>query len=62
VGEVLLAASDEAWNAARSSPGAGVVEDGGLTQVEPGTETVVAVPPARRTDRPAWLRELERMA
>jgi peptidyl-tRNA hydrolase len=35
-------AGDETWAALRAAPGAVVVADAGLTQVEPGTETVVA--------------------
>jgi peptidyl-tRNA hydrolase len=33
------------WAALRESPGSVVVTDAGLTQVEPGTETVIAFPP-----------------
>jgi peptidyl-tRNA hydrolase len=39
-------AGDEQWERLRSEPGAVVVTDAGLTQVEAGTETVIALPPA----------------
>jgi peptidyl-tRNA hydrolase len=35
----------EEWARLRSAPGAVVVRDAGLTQVEAGTETVIALPP-----------------
>jgi peptidyl-tRNA hydrolase len=44
-GEVRLAADEPQWQRARGAPGAVVVEDAGLTQVEAGTETVIALPP-----------------
>ena len=36
---------DEEWERLRAAPGAIVVRDAGLTQVEAGTETVIALPP-----------------
>jgi peptidyl-tRNA hydrolase len=37
---------DATWDRLRREPGAVVVTDAGLTQVEAGTETVIALPPA----------------
>ena len=36
---------DEAWERLKADPRAVVVQDAGLTQVEAGTETVIALPP-----------------
>jgi peptidyl-tRNA hydrolase len=36
---------DAEWRRLRADPAAVVVSDAGLTQVEPGTETVIALPP-----------------
>jgi peptidyl-tRNA hydrolase len=58
-GEVLIAQDDEDWRTLRAQPDAEVVADGGLTQVEPGTETVIGLAPAPRAERPALVRELE---
>jgi peptidyl-tRNA hydrolase len=41
----LREVDDAEWAALRGSPDAVVVADAGLTQVEPGTETVIALPP-----------------
>jgi peptidyl-tRNA hydrolase len=41
----LREVDDAEWAALRQSPDAVVVADAGLTQVEPGTETVIALPP-----------------
>lgn len=49
-GEAVLA-SDEQWEELKRDPGSVVVRDGGLTQVEPGTETVIALAPAPRRER-----------
>jgi peptidyl-tRNA hydrolase len=46
------------WAALRESPLSVVVADAGLTQVEPGTETVIAVAPV--PDPPAALQGLPR--
>jgi peptidyl-tRNA hydrolase len=46
------------WAALRESPDTVVVADAGLTQVEPGTETVIAVAPL--ADPPPLARELPR--
>ena len=43
-GEVRSAAGGD-WERLRAAPGAVVVSDAGLTQVEAGTETVIALPP-----------------
>jgi peptidyl-tRNA hydrolase len=58
----VLLAPPEKWDELRALPGAAVIEDGGLTQVEPGTETVVGLPPAQRAAWPAAVRDLERVA
>lgn len=44
-GRVCAAAGDEDWERVKRAPGAVVVADAGHTQVAPGTETVVALPP-----------------
>jgi peptidyl-tRNA hydrolase len=44
------------WAALRESPDSVVVTDAGLTQVEPGTETVIALPPLE--DPPPHARDL----
>src|SRR4051812_32737440 len=44
-GAVRLAESADAWERLRRERGAVVVRDAGLTQVEAGTETVIALPP-----------------
>ena len=36
---------DDEWDRLRAAPGAVVVRDAGLTQVEAGTETVIVLPP-----------------
>jgi peptidyl-tRNA hydrolase len=41
----LREADGEEWAGLRESPDAVVVADAGLTQVQPGTETVIALPP-----------------
>jgi peptidyl-tRNA hydrolase len=46
---VARAAGDEDWERLRADPAAVVVTDGGHTQVAPGTETVVALPPGAAT-------------
>ena len=43
--ERVLAVEPDHWAALRADPDAVVVEDAGLTQVAPGTETVLALPP-----------------
>jgi peptidyl-tRNA hydrolase len=58
-GEVLVAPDDEVWAALRALPEAAVIADGGLTQVEPGTETVIGLAPVPRLERPALVRGLE---
>jgi hypothetical protein len=47
---VTRAAGDEGWARLRELPQAVVVTDGGHTQVAPGTETVVALPPGPETE------------
>jgi peptidyl-tRNA hydrolase len=47
---VARAANDEDWQALRARPDSVVVTDGGHTQVAPGTETVIALPPGPATD------------
>jgi peptidyl-tRNA hydrolase len=44
-GLVVLVEHDDGWERLKRSPGALVVRDAGLTQVEAGTETVIALPP-----------------
>ena len=44
----VLAVESEDWASLRADPDAVVVEDAGLTQVAPGTETVLALPPHSR--------------
>jgi peptidyl-tRNA hydrolase len=44
-GEVRVVDDDQTWEELKRSPRAVVVRDAGLTQVEAGTETVVALPP-----------------
>jgi peptidyl-tRNA hydrolase len=44
-GDVRLAADPAAWERVRAAPDAVVVRDAGLTQVEAGTETVIALRP-----------------
>jgi peptidyl-tRNA hydrolase len=60
-GEVLLAGPGDDWQALAAVAGAAVVADGGLTQVEPGTETVIGLPPAPRSERPPLVRALDRL-
>lgn len=45
----VVAATDEDWPVLRARPDAVVVTDGGHTQVAPGTETVIALPPGPAT-------------
>jgi peptidyl-tRNA hydrolase len=61
-GEVLLVPDDAVWDTLRARPDAAVIADGGLTQVEPGTETVIGLAPAPLRERPDLVRELERLA
>jgi peptidyl-tRNA hydrolase len=61
-GEVVLAPDDATWSELRERPDAAVIADGGLTQVEPGTETVIGLAPAPLRERPELVRELERVA
>jgi peptidyl-tRNA hydrolase len=42
---VLRVVDEDAWKRLKREPGAIVVRDAGLTQVEAGTETVIALPP-----------------
>jgi peptidyl-tRNA hydrolase len=46
---VTRAATDEEWEALKARPDSVVVADGGHTQVAPGTETVIALPPGPAT-------------
>jgi peptidyl-tRNA hydrolase len=57
-GEVLIAPDDSVWAELRARDDATVIADGGLTQVEPGTETVIGLAPAARLERPALVRGL----
>jgi peptidyl-tRNA hydrolase len=43
---IVRSATDEQWETLRARPDSVVVTDGGHTQVAPGTETVVALPPS----------------
>jgi hypothetical protein len=47
------------WSALRESPDTVVVADAGLTQVAPGTETVIAVAPL--PEAPRLVRDLPRL-
>ena len=47
----LAVATDDQWRQLRERNGAVVVRDGGRTQVEPGTETVIALVPEPRASR-----------
>ena len=47
---VTRAADDEQWASLRERTDAVVVADGGHTQVAPGTETVIALPPGDATE------------
>jgi peptidyl-tRNA hydrolase len=49
-GELVVATGDH-WQRLKQQNGAVVVRDGGRTQVEPGTETVIALVPEPRTNR-----------
>jgi peptidyl-tRNA hydrolase len=44
-GVVRVEPDPEVWERLKQAPGAAVVRDAGLTQVEAGTETVIALPP-----------------
>ena len=57
-GEVLIAPDEATWAELRSRPDAAVIADGGLTQVKPGTETVIGLAPVPRLERPALVRGL----
>ncbi|MFL5824981.1 MAG: peptidyl-tRNA hydrolase [Thermoleophilaceae bacterium] len=59
-GEVVHA-DDAQWELLRDRCDGVVVRDGGLTQVEPGTETAVALVPEARDERPELVRSLERV-
>jgi peptidyl-tRNA hydrolase len=59
-GEVVQA-DDAQWELLRDRCDGVVVRDGGLTQVEPGTETVVALVPQAREERPEVVRSLPRV-
>ena len=56
---MLIAPDDATWAALRERADAAVIADGGLTQVEPGTETVIGLAPVPRLERPALVRGLE---
>jgi peptidyl-tRNA hydrolase len=47
---IVRAAAPEDWEALKARPDSVVVTDGGHTQVAPGTETVIALPPGDAVD------------
>jgi peptidyl-tRNA hydrolase len=58
---VVRVADDVQWRELALRPDAVVVTDGGLTQVAPGTETVIALFPGAGTDAAERLAPLERL-
>jgi peptidyl-tRNA hydrolase len=58
--EIALAGSVQ-WLALRNLPGVSLITDRGLTEVEPGSETVLALPPMLRPLEPELLRSLARL-
>lgn len=57
--KVVLRASQEDIDRAAKLPDAIVVQDEGRTQVEPGSTTVVALPPLEEKDMPPWVKSLK---
>lgn len=58
--KVALRADEKEWEKLKAEfPEAFIVRDAGLTQVEPGSETVVALWPMRKSERPKLLKRLQ---
>jgi peptidyl-tRNA hydrolase len=60
--KILLSADEKEWARAKTMPGATVATDLGRTELEPNTETVLALWPMRRSARPGWFRRLRLLA
>ncbi len=61
-GKIILAADEKDWIKLKALPDAVVVVDNGHTELDPGTETVVAFAPMRKEDRPGLLKRLRLLA
>ncbi len=58
--KVVLKCTREArWKRSKEELHCVVVKDAGLTEVEPGSETVIGVWPMRKSERPNFLRKLQ---
>lgn len=56
--KVVLRASDAEWGRLKDLNPAAIVTDDGHTEVNPGTETVLAFWPMRKSERPSLLKRL----
>lgn len=57
--KVSLVANDKEFEKIKNELYCVVVKDAGLTQVKPGSETVLAIWPMRKNDRPKLLKRLQ---
>lgn len=57
--KIVLKAKDSQWEKLKEKLECYVVRDAGLTEVEPGSETVIGLWPMRRSQRPNILRKLQ---
>lgn len=57
--KVVLKAKDKDWERLKDELACVVVRDAGLTEVEPGSETVIGVMPMRKSQAPKILKRLQ---
>ena len=57
--KVVLRCKDSKWENAKKKLDCFVVRDAGLTEIDPGSETVIGVWPMRKSERPNFLRKLQ---
>ena len=57
--KIVLRAKDKDWEKLKAELICVVVRDAGLTEVEPGSETVIGVWPMKKSDRPKILKRLQ---
>jgi peptidyl-tRNA hydrolase len=57
--KIVLKANDAKWDKLKENLECHVVRDAGLTEVDPGSETVIGLWPMRKSQRPNMLRKLQ---
>ncbi len=58
-GKVVLTANENQWNKLKKEENCLIVVDSGLTELEPGTETVAVFPPMKKEKRSKLLKRLQ---